>query len=149
MTLENLKNLEKIGQLKSHVASREEVQRLLEAARRNISDAGVAVISTETRFDSGYKAIMQLALVAMLANGFRPDTNRPGHHMTVIQSLPQTIGLPSGRMQILDVLRRKRNLTDYSGGWIDEGTMEQCISEAKILLTDVEAWLGEHRPDLL
>jgi hypothetical protein len=37
MTLENLRNLEKIGQLKSHVTSREEVQRLLDAARRNLS----------------------------------------------------------------------------------------------------------------
>ena len=93
MTLENLRNLEKIGQLKSHVTGKEEVQRLLEAARRNLADAGVEVISCETRFDSAYKAIMQLALAAMMANGFRPDTSRPGHHMTVIQSLPQTIGL--------------------------------------------------------
>lgn len=149
MTLENLRNLEKIGQLKSHVTSREEMQRLLDAARRNLSDAGVDVISCETRFDSAYKAIMQLALAAMMANGFRPDTSRPGHHMTVIQSLPQTIDLPTGRMAVLDVLRRKRNLTDYSGGWIDETSMEQCISEAKDLLRDVEAWLKEQRPELV
>jgi hypothetical protein len=69
--------------------------------------------------------------------------------MTVIQSLPQTIDLPTGRMAVLDVLRRKRNLTDYSGGWIDETSMEQCISEAKDLLRDVEAWLKEQRPELV
>lgn len=149
MTLENLRNLEKIGQLKSHVTGKEEIQRLLEAARRNLADAGVEVISCETRFDSAYKAIMQLALAAMMANGFRPDTSRPGHHMTVIQSLPQTIGLPTARMAVLDVLRRKRNLTDYSGGWVDEVSMEQCITEAKDLLRDVEAWLQEQRPDLI
>ena len=149
VTLENLRNLEKIGQLKNHETSREEIQRLLDAARRNLSDAGVDVISCETRFDSAYKAIMQLALVAMMANGFRPDTSRSGHHMTVIQSLPQTIGLPTDRMAVLDVLCRKRNLTDYSGGWIDETSMEQCISEAKDLLRDVEAWLGGNRPELM
>lgn len=149
MTLENLRNLEKIGQLKSHSTSREEIQRLLDAARRNLADAGVDVISCETRFDSAYKAIMQLALAAMMANGFRPDTSRPGHHMTVIQSLPQTIGMPATRMVVLDVLRRKRNLTDYSGGWIDETSMEQCISEATNLLRDVEAWLREERPNLV
>lgn len=149
MTLENLRNLEKIGQLKSHVTSREEMQRLLDSARRNLNDAGVEVISCETRFDSAYKAIMQLALAAMMANGFRPDTSRPGHHMTVIQSLPHTIGLEPGRMAVLDVLRRKRNLTDYSGGWIDETSMEQCISDANDLLRDVEAWLKEQRPELL
>jgi hypothetical protein len=69
--------------------------------------------------------------------------------MTVIQSLPQTIDLPTGRMAVLDVLRRKRNLTDYSGGWIDETSMEQCISEARDLLRDVEAWLKEQRPELV
>lgn len=149
MTLENLRNLEKIGQLKSHVTSREEVQRLFDAARRNLSDAGVEVISCETRFDSAYKAVMQLALAAMMANGFRPDTSKPGHHMIVIQSLPQTIGLPTERMTVLDVLRRKRNLTDYSGGWIEETSMEQCILEARNLLRDVEAWFEEQRPDLV
>jgi len=51
MTLENLRNLGKIGQLKSHVTSREEMQRLLESARRNLSDAGVDVIRSETRFE--------------------------------------------------------------------------------------------------
>ncbi len=54
MTLENLKNLEKIGQLKSHSTSREEMQRLFEAARRNLADACVGLISCETRFDSAY-----------------------------------------------------------------------------------------------
>lgn len=132
MTSENLCNLDKIGQLKSHVTGKEEIQRLLEAARRNLADAGVELISCETRFDSAYKAIMQLALAAMMANGFRPDTSRPGHHMTVIQSLPQTIGLPAVRMAVLDVLRRKRNLTDYSGGWVDEVSMEQCTPKRRI-----------------
>ena len=84
-----------------------------------------------------------------MAKGFRPDTNRPGHHMTVIQSLPTTIGLPNARMVVLDVLRRKRNLTDYSGGWVDETSMENCIAEAKALLWDLEAWLREHLSDLL
>jgi len=149
MTLENLRNLEKLGQLKSHVTSREEVMRMLEAARRNLADASVEAISNETRFDSAYKAIMQLALTAMMANGFRPDTKRPGHHQTVIQSLPNTIGLSSERMVILDVLRRKRNNADYLGDDVDEGAMKQCISDAADLLRDVTTWLAEHRPDLV
>ena len=149
MTSENLRNLEKLGQLKSHLTGKEEIQRLLEAARRNLADAGVEIISYETRFDSAYKTIMQIALAAMMANGFRPDTSKPGHHMTVIQSLPQTIGLSTSRMVVLDVLRRKRNLTDYTGGWVDEVSMEQCLSEAKDLLRDVELWLQEQRPELI
>ena len=149
MPLENLIALEKIGQLKSHVTSREEVQRMIETAKRNLADATVEAISFETRFDSAYKAIMQLALTAMMANGFRPDKSKVGHHQTMIQSLPHTIGLSNGRMMVLDVLRRKRNNTDYSGDYVDEVSMNQCISDAKDLLRDVTAWLKEQRPDLI
>jgi hypothetical protein len=34
---------------------------------------------------------MQCALVAMLAAGYRPAANQPGHHQTLIQSLPLTL----------------------------------------------------------
>jgi uncharacterized protein (UPF0332 family) len=66
--------------LKTHETGKNEIKRLLDAASRNIADAGIEAISYETRFDSAYKAIMQAAHAALLANGFRPDTNRPGHH---------------------------------------------------------------------
>jgi hypothetical protein len=50
-----------------------------------------------------------------MMHGYRPETNRPGHHMTVIQSLPLTIGLESKRLIVLDALRRQRNVADYRG----------------------------------
>lgn len=145
MTLENLL---KIGMLKTHETGKDEIKRLLDAASRNIADAGVEAISYETRFDSAYKAIMQAAHAALLANGFRPDTNRPGHHMTVIQSLPKTIGLSNERMIVLDIFRRKRNLSDYTGDWVDPTTMENCLLEAKALLQNVKEWLSRYRSDL-
>ena len=144
----SLENLLKIGQLKRHDTDTVEVARLLEAARRNVSDANVEAISVETRFDAAYKAIMQLALAALMANGFRPDTNRPGHHMTVVQALPLTIGMADGRVAVLDALRRKRNLSDYTGEDIDEGSLQQCLGEARQLLTEVTVWLQDNRPDL-
>ncbi len=132
-----LANLLRTGQLKNHEPDATEIQRLLQAARRNIADSRVSAISAETRFDAAYKAIMQVALAALMANGFRPDTNRPGHHMTVVQSLPKTIGLESNKLVVLDVLRRKRNLSDYTGEEIDETLVENCSSEAEQLLEAV------------
>lgn len=146
MTLENLF---KIGQLKSHATDATEIRRLLDAARRNIADAHVRQVSPETRLDAAYKAIMQAALVALMANGFRPDTNRPGHHMTVLQSLPTTIGLPNDRLVVLDALRRKRNLSDYTGEDVDDISADNCAREAEQLLRDVTAWLAKRRPDLV
>ena len=118
MTLENLL---KTGQLKPHDPDAAEIRRLIEAARRNLKDSAATHISPENRFDAAYKAIMQSALVALMANGFIPDTKRPGHHATTLQSLPKTIGIGGDRIAVLDVLRRKRNLSDYTGEDIDEG----------------------------
>ena len=89
----SLQNLLKIGQIKEHPLDPEEIERLLIAAQRNLRDAQITNISAETRFDAAYKAIMQSALAALMMHGFRPDTKRPGHHMTVVQSLPLTLGL--------------------------------------------------------
>ncbi len=145
----SLQNLLKIGQLKEHPPDAAEVQRLLAAAARNLADARVTTISPETRFDAAYKAIMQAALAALMAHGYRPDMNRPGHHVTVVQGLPLTIGLAPARVTVIDTLRRKRNLSDYTGQDIDDSSAEHCTAEADRLLQDVTAWFKAHRPQLI
>src|SRR3990170_890722 len=144
----SLENLLKIGQLKSHPPDAREIEQLLVAARRNVRDARVTSISAETRFDAAYKAIMQSAMAALMMHGYRPDTNRPGHHMTVVQSLPLTIGIDSKRVVVLDALRRQRNVADYTGDNVDESTAEHCIAQAEQLVDDVTAWRKSQRPEL-
>jgi hypothetical protein len=145
----SLQNLLKIGQLKEHPPDAAEVQRLLAAAARNLADARATTISPETRFDAAYKAVMQAALAALMAHGYRPDTSRPGHHATVVQGLTTTIGLGAARVRVLDTLRRKRNLSDYTGEDVDDSSVAHCIAEASRLLDDVTAWLQTHRPQLM
>jgi hypothetical protein len=145
----SLENLLKIGQLKSHPVDADEIERLLTAAARNIRDAAVTSISPETRFDAAYKTIMQSALAAISMHGYRPDTSKPGHHATVVQTLPTTIGLGAGRVTVLDALRRKRNLADYTGDDIDDSSVEQCIDGARRLLKEVIDWRKDHRPKLV
>lgn len=143
----SLENLLKIGQLKPHSPDAAEIQKLLNAAERNLADARVTTISLETRFDAAYKAIVQSALAALMSCGYKPNTNRPGHHMTVIQSLSLTVGLPGNRIAVLDTLRRKRNVLDYTGEDMDEASARTCISEAAGLLGEVRAWLKSDQPD--
>lgn len=145
MTLDNLL---KTGQLKRHATSRPEIDDLLAAARRNLADARAENISVENRFDAAYKCVMQSALAALMANGCRPDTKVPGHHQTVIQSLPKTLGLPGARIAVLDALRHKRNLADYTGKQIDAASLATCIKEAERLLGEVNAWLAANHPQL-
>lgn len=146
MTLENLAQ---IGKLKPHKTTREEIARLLAAVRRNLKDARINVLSPDSRFDIAYKAVMQCALIAMMANGFRPSTNEPGHHATVIQSLPKTIGLSDDRMIVLDNLRKKRNLSDYVGKDISEEEAAACVRAADDVAAVMEKWLRANRPDLM
>ena len=138
-------NLLKTGQLKEHRAGSEEIARLMAAAERSLADARVAAVSAETRFDSAYRAITQIGLAALMTQGYRPDTNRPGHHMTIIQTLTLTLGIEAARMVVLDTLRRKRNLADYTGEDIDDASVAACIAEAEKLLRDMKARLGKRK----
>jgi len=101
-----LDNLSKIGRLKPHQPTRDEVARLLASADTALRDARLAGMSTTSRLDLAYKAIMQAALAALYGNGYRPSTNEPGHQQTTIQALPKTVGLTAGRMTVLDGFRR-------------------------------------------
>lgn len=145
----SLENLVKTNQLQPHVADPAAVQRLLAAAERNLADARVADISDETRFDAAYRTIMQCAMVGLHANGFRPATSTPGHHQTMIQTLPLTLGVPREDWVVLDALRRKRNVADYSGELIEPASVTECIERADALLRITRAWLRANRPDLL
>ena len=117
------------------------IKRLLSAARRNIQDAQIEAVSNENRFDAAYKAIMQMANAALQYNGFRTLTSKPGHHQTMIQTLPQTSGLDTNTMIVLDALRKQRNVADYAGDLIPDSAVKECISHAleleKVLITQL------------
>ena len=65
----SLQNLLKIGQLEEHETNAEQVRRMLDSAKRGITDARQESISPETRLDAAYRAITQLCMVALWANG--------------------------------------------------------------------------------
>lgn len=145
----SLDNLVGIGNLKPHVPAAAEIQKLLRAAHRNMDDAGLPALSDESRFDIAYKAIMQCALVGMLASGYRPSTSAPGHHQTMIQALSLTMGVVTETWTVLDALRKKRNLADYTGDLVDEESVAVCLLQAKALLEHTEQWLKITKPELL
>jgi len=121
----------------------------LEAAKRNIKDAQIGAVSNENRFDAAYKAIMQMAIAALQANGYRTLTSKPGHHQTMIQTLPKTIGLDKETMIVLDALRKQRNVTDYTGDLVADSAVTECISRAEELLMQLNKWLEHEHPELV
>jgi len=145
MTLKNLLGIS----LDAIEPDKAQLAKLLVAAQRNVADSKLQGLSAENRFDAAYKAIMQAAMVALLANGYRTLTSRPGHHQTAIQTLPLSIGLPQAKVILLDALRKQRNLADYSGDLVPEETAAECLASAVDLLSHVKAWLQANRRDLL
>lgn len=145
----SLQNLLAIGQLQAHTPDAAGIAKLLQAARRNLADAGIAQLSADNRFDAAYKCIMQCAMLGLWANGYRTSTSKPGHHQTAIQSLGLTMGVAQPDIIVLDALRRQRNVSDYEGDPVSTATLQACTDHAARLLSHAERWLRAHRPDLL
>lgn len=144
-----LQNLLRIGKLKAHAAGKVEIDRLLAAAERALADATLNDLSSVSRLDLAYRAIMQAALAAMLANGYRPATSEPGHHQLLIQALPKTAGIAAERIRVLDAYRAARNMADYRGVPVSDSVAEECTADARIVLVAVRAWIAAHRADLV
>ena len=145
MTLKNLLGIS----LDAVAPDKALITKLFAAARRNIADARLQDLSAENRFDVAYKAIMQVAIAGLNANGFRTLTSKPGHHQTAIQTLNLTLGLPQQKLVLLDALCKQRNLSDYSGDPIPNAIAAECLTSAQELLAHARAWLKSHKPDLL
>ncbi len=137
MTLENLvgRSLEKVP------IDASSILKLLQAAEKSLLDSKVEMLSNDSRFDLAYKAVMQLSNAALQANGYRTLTSKPGHHQTMIQSLPKTIGLDNDNVIQLDALRKARNVADYSGDPVTEKELETCLALADELCAEVNKWL--------
>jgi len=121
---------------------------MLDSAERAIADARQELISPETRLDAAYRAITQLCMVALWANGCRVSKSKPGHHQTMIQSLVHSIGVDRDRMLLLDTFRVKRNAIDYTGDDVDEASVDECVAAAGNLLCHVTQWLANFKPEL-
>lgn len=144
----SLKNLLGIS-LEAALTDKASVTMLLAAAERNLADAKLQGLSTENQFDAAYKAIMQLAMVALNVNGYRTLKSKPGHHQTAIQTLPLTIGVHQAKVIVLDALRKQRNLSDYSGALVGEAAAIECVESAAELMAQVRGWMKANRPELL
>ena len=145
MTLKNLLGIS-LDTVQPDAAS---LDKLLSAVQRNIADAQLPGLSAENRFDAAYKAVMQCALSAMLAKGYRPSTSEPGHHQTMIQSLPLTLGVGNEVWVLLDAMRRQRNASDYTGAPITPDMVRDCVAQATALRTRLRADLALHHANLL
>jgi hypothetical protein len=67
----------------------------------------------------------------------------------MIQTLGLTLAVDQAFWVVLDSLRKKRNLNDYSGDLIEPAAVRTCIKHAQQLLNQTRHWFMANRPDLL
>ena len=146
MTLDSLLAIHKLVRQARDKAG---IGRLLGAADRNLADAKLQALSADNRFDAAYKSIMQCAMVALWAKGYRTSTSQPGHHQTAIQTLPKTLGVSAQTVIVLDALRKQRNASDYEGDPVSGKALDSCLQEVGTLRAMLQQWLESEYPELV
>ena len=134
MSLPELENLVRIGQLKAEPRNVQEAVRMLVMARTRLNDATLNKLSLEGRFTSAYNAAHAAALAALRWHGYRSE-----NRYTVFQSLTHTLGWPANRWRVLDAAHQKRNLAEYEG-YLDaeESTVAEMCTLVQSLIADVQ-----------
>ena len=94
-----------------HSPSLQEITDLFAVVDRDLTDAATPRLSDDWRLGITYNAALQLATIALAAEGFRAARER--HHERTILSLRETIGAEKATVDLLDIVRRKRNQASY------------------------------------
>ena len=145
MTLDNL-----VGRgLEKAQSDSEELARYLGRVRRKLEDSRQKNISLDSRFDVAFEALLQIALAALRANGYR-TTSGAGHQQLAIQALPKTIGVSAGDVRALDEFRKKRSAGLYLAEFEpSEAEVGALVGAVERLHKQLLAWLKAKRPELL
>ncbi len=139
MSLPELDNLVRIGQLKAEPRNAQEVTRMLAMAQTRLSDAKLNKLSLEGRFISAYNAAHAAALAALRWHGYRSE-----NRYTVFQCLTHTLGWPANRWRVLDTAHQKRNLAEYEGYLdVEESTVAEMCALVQSLIADVQTLVGK------
>jgi hypothetical protein len=139
MSLPDLDNLVRIGQLKAEPRNDGEVNRMLVMAQTRLSDAKLNSLSLEGRFTSAYNAAHAAALAALRWHGYRSE-----NRYTVFQCLTHTLGWPANRWRVLDTAHQKRNLAEYEGYLeVEESTVAELCGLVQGLIVDVQTLMTQ------
>ncbi len=110
MTIPELENLVRVGQVKSEPCSQSEFDGLLTAGRTAMADAGNEALAPQSRFALAYNAAHAFALAAFRWHGYRSH-----NRYVVFQAVPHTLGLDAHITRILSKAHQLRNLAEYEG----------------------------------
>jgi hypothetical protein len=131
---QNLKNLVKAGQLKEEEPTQGEIDGLVVAAKRKLTDSHTESLSLESRFELSYSAAHSLALAALRWHGYRSE-----NRFIVFQCLVHTTALSAVKARVLIDAHSKRNLAAYEGETdVTKSQVEAMLRVTEELKTAIE-----------
>ena len=123
-----------------HSPTQQEIADLFAVVDRDLTDAAIPRLSEDWRLGITYNAALQLATIALAAEGFRAGRER--HHERTILSLRETVGIKGATVDLLDVTRRKRNQANYeTAGTTSASEADELFTVVQGLRSDVVNWL--------
>jgi len=132
----------------AHEPTLEEIADLFAVVDRDLEDAALTNLSADWRLSITYNAALQLATLALTAEGFRPGRERA--HERAILSLRDTAGIHAKTVDLLDAVRRKRNRINYEhAGATSASEAEEFHQVVTALRGDVLRWLRKKHPRLV
>jgi len=133
MTLDNLSNLARIGQLNEEPPNLQEFDGFLKSAKDRLHDVANNRLSYAGRFDLVYNAAHALALAALRNHGYRSDKR-----YLVFQCLMHTVSLSQAKVQVFAICHDRRNRAEYEGHFeVDEQLLSELIELSNELLERV------------
>jgi hypothetical protein len=132
----------------AHEPTVEEIADLFAVVDRDLEDAGLPGLSADWQLGIGYNAALQLATLALAAEGFRPRRERA--HERAILSLRHTAGIEARTVDLLDAVRRKRNQINYEhAGATSAADAAAFHKVVTVLRGEVVRWLAQKHPALV
>ncbi|HEY4320390.1 MAG TPA: hypothetical protein VGM77_04345 [Gemmatimonadales bacterium] len=131
----------------AHATSAGEIADHFAVIDRDLDDAAVPRLSADWRLGITYNAALQLAMLALAAEGYRPARERS--HERAILSLALSVRISPATVGLLDTVRRKRNQSNYErAGTTSDAEATEFYSVVAGLRTDVVQWLTTNHPAL-
>jgi hypothetical protein len=134
--------------LVEHKSTPREIKELFALTERDLQAAATPRLIADWQMNISYNAALQLAILALSAEGFRVASQRS--HELAIRSLKFTVGLDHERVDALDGVRRKRNRISYErAGTASHAEAREVYDLAQELRSEVLSWMKREHPELL
>lgn len=134
--------------LRPQPSNARDVVQWLKQAQVKLQDGQQTSISSGTRMDALWDAVLMACLAVACAQGWRATSDK-GHHAVVLEGSAQALGLSVSRYDELDSLRDWRNRKYRAGLTVSASELDEALHMVEPFLATVADWFGKHHAKLM